>query len=155
MLTPAGPDHAQIASVSGILDYFDLVYQHHFSQERSQVEKSILLNKLFQEHEKILMEPLLEFLRSRKDVQILGTDTVEHRAPIISIRPRTKNIKRVYAGLVKHKLMLGMGNFYAHRPLIDMGIPVDPGVIRISFLHYTCMPEIDQLISGLDMTLNS
>ena len=29
MLTPAGPDHAQIAAASGILDYFDLGYDHH------------------------------------------------------------------------------------------------------------------------------
>ncbi len=49
--------------------------------------------------------------------------------------------------------MLGMGNFYAVRPLMDMNIPTDPGVLRISFIHYTSMQEIDQLIEGLKEAL--
>ena len=31
-LTPAGPDHAQIASAAGIADYFDAVHDHHFEK---------------------------------------------------------------------------------------------------------------------------
>ena len=154
MLTPAGPDHAQIAASSGILDYFDAVYQHHFDEEATPAERNIAVNKLFQDHEKELLEALLDFLRSRDDVQIVGPDQVEDRAPIVSIIPLNKNLKRVYASLTEQKLMLGMGNFYAHRPLIDMDIPRDPGVLRISFLHYTSMEEIDQLIEGLKVALN-
>jgi selenocysteine lyase/cysteine desulfurase len=153
MLTPAGPDHAQIAAASGILDYFDAVYQHHFD-EATPAERNIAVNKLFQDHEKELLEALLDFLRSRDDVQIVGPDHAEDRAPIVSIIPLNKNLKRVYASLTEQKLMLGMGNFYAHRPLIDMDIPRDPGVLRISFLHYTSMEEIDQLIEGLKVALN-
>ena len=51
--------------------------------------------------------------------------------------------------------MLGLGNFYAVRPLMDMGIPRQPGVLRISFLHYTSMEEIDQLIAGLKVALEN
>ena len=28
--TPAGPDHAQIASVNGVIDYFDTIYSYHY-----------------------------------------------------------------------------------------------------------------------------
>ncbi|MEL4456385.1 aminotransferase class V-fold PLP-dependent enzyme [Lutimonas vermicola] len=154
MLTPAGPDHAQIAAASGILDYFDAVYQHHFNEEATPAKRNIAINKLFQEHEKELLERLLEFLRSRDDIQIVGPDHAEDREPIVSIIPKNKNIKKVYASLTDQKLMLGMGNFYAHRPLIDMNIPRDPGVLRISFLHYTTMDEINQLIQGLKVALN-
>ncbi len=154
MLTPAGPDHAQIAAASGILDYFDAVYQHHFDEEATPAERNIAVNKLFHEHEKELLERLLEFLRSRDDIQIVGPDHAEDREPIVSIIPKNKNIKKVYASLTEQKLMLGMGNFYAHRPLIDMNIPRDPGVLRISFLHYTAMDEINQLIQGLEVALN-
>ena len=99
------------------------------------------------------MEPLLDFLRSRDDVQIVGPDNTEARAPIVSIIPLNKKLKKVYASLIKHKLMLGMGHFYAVRPLMDMKIPDQPGVLRISFLHYTSMEEIDQLIEGLKIAL--
>ncbi len=49
--------------------------------------------------------------------------------------------------------MLGIGDFYAVRPLMDMEIPGDPGVIRTSFMHYTSPEEIDQLIEGLKEAL--
>lgn len=153
MLTPAGPDHAQIAAASGILDYFDAVYNHHFDIETNPSERGKAINTLFLEHETMLMETLLEFLRSRNDIKIVGPDTTKNRAPIISIIPTNKNIKKVYTDLTKHKLMLGLGNFYAIRPLIDMNIPAQPGVIRISFLHYTSLDEINQLIEGLKIAL--
>ncbi|WKK65706.1 aminotransferase class V-fold PLP-dependent enzyme [Lutimonas zeaxanthinifaciens] len=153
MLTPAGPDHAQIAAASGILDYFDLVYEHHFKEQANPAVRNRAVNSLFQNHETKLLERLLGFLKSRDDVQIVGPDTSKERAPIVSIIPRKKNIKKVYANLTEHKLMLGMGNFYAVRPLDDMKIPRQPGVIRISFLHYTSMEDIDQLIEGLKNAL--
>ena len=155
MLTPAGPDHAQIAAASGILDYFDAVYEHHFDEKAEPAQRNIALNRLFQEHEKELLERLLDFLRSRDDVQIVGPDSTKERTPIVSIIPSNKNIKKVYATLIKHKLMLGIGNFYAVRPLMDMDIPTQPGVLRISFLHYTSMEEIDQLIEGLNIALEN
>ena len=153
MLTPAGPDHAQIAASSGIIDYFDAVYEHHFTQDANPAGRAAAINKLFQDHEKELMDQLLAFLRSRDDIEIVGPDDSKDRAPIISIVPKNKNIKRVYAQLIEQKIMLGMGNFYAVRPLIDMDIPLQPGVIRISFLHYTTSQEVDQLIEALKVAL--
>ena len=155
MLTPAGPDHAQIAAASGILDYFDAVYEHHFSAQVEPSERSKAINKLFLDHETKLLERLLAFLRSREDIQIVGPETVKDRAPIVAILPLQKDIKKVYAKLINHKLMLGIGNFYAVRPLMDMNIPLQPGVIRISFLHYTNLEEIEQLIIGLKMALDN
>ncbi len=154
MLTPAGPDHAQIAAASGIIDYFNAVYHHHFSNDVSPAERGAVINKLFQDHERELMDQLLRFLNTRNDIEIIGPDKSTNRAPIIAIVPKNKNIKRVYAQLIEQKIMLGMGNFYAVRPLIDMDIPIQPGVIRISFLHYTSSEEVAQLIKALEFVLN-
>jgi len=153
MLTPAGPDHAQIASVSGILDYFDAVYEHHFEDAAGPAERMQALNRLFRAQESALLERLLAFLRSREDIRVLGTTSVEGRAPTIAIIPLKKPHREVYDVLTRHKLMLGIGDFYAVRPLMDMGIPLDPGALRISFLHYTSPQEIDQLIAGLNEAL--
>lgn len=155
MLTPAGPDHAQIAAASGILDYFDAIYKHHFNTEVEPSKKCKAINTLFLEHETMLLDKLLSFLKSRDDIKIVGPETSNNRAPIVSIIPLKKSIKKVYTDLIKHKLMLGIGNFYAVRPLIDMDIPTQPGVIRISFLHYTSLKEIDQLINGLKTVLDT
>lgn len=153
MLTPAGPDHAQIGAVGGILDYFDAVYEHHFDQEANVSQRNNALNKMFREHEKALLEHLLVFLRSRDDIQIVGPDHATRRLPIVSIIPRHKSIAKVYTSLTEHKLMLGTGDFYAIRPLMDMDIPREPGVMRMSFVHYTSMEEINQLIEGLKNAL--
>ena len=155
MITPAGPDHAQIGATSGILDYFDAIYEHHFSEDATPAERNLKLTQLFRQTEKTLMEPLLEFLRSRQDIQILGLDHTEARVPTVAILPLEKDIENVYTSLTKHKLMLGIGDFYAVRPLMDMGIPLDPGVLRMSFLHYTSKEEIDQLIEGLKAALKT
>lgn len=153
MLTPAGPDHAQIASVSGIIDYFDKVHKHHFDEEVTPEIRNNQLRDLFREHETELLETLLDFLRSRDDIEIVGPDSSKERLPIVSIIPKKKKLMAVYEALTKHKLMLGYGDFYAVRPLMDMEIPLKPGVIRMSFLHYTSADEIDQLIEGLKMAL--
>ncbi|MCW5515415.1 aminotransferase class V-fold PLP-dependent enzyme [Muriicola sp. Z0-33] len=153
MLTPAGPDHAQIGAVSGILDYFDAVYEHHFKEEGTAAERNNALNTLFREHETALLEKLLDFLRSRNDVRIVGPEYTESRLPIVSILSLNKSIEEVYKILTEQKLMLGTGDFYAVRPLMDMDIALEPGVLRMSFVHYTSEEEIDQLIAGLKSAL--
>ncbi|NER11412.1 Selenocysteine lyase/Cysteine desulfurase [Muriicola jejuensis] len=153
MITPAGPDHAQIGAVSGILDYYDAVYNRHFKAPASPNNRNTALAGLFREHKQKLLDPLLNFLRSREDVKVIGPESTAHRAPTVSILPLKKNLDDVYAGLVKHRLMLGKGDFYAVRPLMDMEIPRSPGVIRMSFLHYNTSEEIEQLIRGLENSL--
>ena len=108
---------------------------------------------MFRQHENSLLEPLLDFLGTRDDVRIVGPGSMDHRAPIVSILPLGKPVEEVYHALINHRLMLGSGDFYAVRPLKDMKIPADPGVIRMSFLHYTNEAEIDQLIGGLKAVL--
>ena len=154
MLTPAGPDHAQIAAAAGIANYLDAVYAHHFEEAVDAAERGRRLHDLFQTHEKKLLTPLLGWLRNRNDVRIVGPDDPELRAPTVSIIPQKKRISEVVSVLTEHKLMVGSGDFYGVRPLLDMNIPLDPGVLRLSFLHYTSEQEIEQLISGLTAALD-
>ncbi|MFH4967270.1 aminotransferase class V-fold PLP-dependent enzyme [Gaetbulibacter sp. M240] len=153
MLTPAGPDHAQIAAASGVIDYFDAIYEHHFETPAIPAERNRAVNKLFHDHEHELLTHLMNFLRSRNDLHIVGPERAEGRAPIISILPKNKSLDTFYEALTEHKLMLGKGHFYAVRPLNDMEVPTQPGVLRISFLHYTSMADINQLIAGLKSAL--
>lgn len=153
MLTPAGPDHAQIAALEGVLEYFDAIHDHHFGREEDPASRAKALNRLFRAHETDLLKPLMAFIAGRDDLRLAGPGMSSARAPIVSILPLKKSVKEVYDRLTGHQLMLGYGNFYAHRPLLDMGIAVDPGVIRMSFVHYTSHEEIQQLIDGLKHSL--
>jgi selenocysteine lyase/cysteine desulfurase len=152
-MLPAGPDHAQIAAASGVAQYLDTVYEHHFSKAVDQAEKGRRLRKLFQDHERPLLAKLLEWLRQRDDLCIVGPDDPEQRVSTVSIVPKKKSIDEIFTALTAKKLMAGEGNFYAVRPLMGMNIPVNTGVLRLSFLHYTIEDEINQLIDGLSAAL--
>ncbi len=152
-MLPAGPDHAQIAAASGVAEYLDAVYAHHFSQAVDPAEKGRRLKKLFGDHERTLLAKLLAWLRQRDDVFIVGPDDPQRRVPTVSIVPKEKSIDEIFAVLTEKKLMAGQGHFYGVRPLMGMNIPVETGVLRLSFIHYTIEPEIDQLIDGLGAAL--
>jgi selenocysteine lyase/cysteine desulfurase len=57
------------------------------------------------------------------------------------------------AELAPHGIMAGGGDFYAVRPLKAMGIYTDPGVLRISIVHYTSEAEVERLMTALDHIL--
>jgi selenocysteine lyase/cysteine desulfurase len=50
--------------------------------------------------------------------------------------------------------MTGSGHFYAVRAIEEMQINIHTGVLRMSFIHYTTMHEIEQLIGALKIALN-
>jgi selenocysteine lyase/cysteine desulfurase len=153
ILTPAGPDHAQIAAVSGVTDYLDAVYAHHFEEQVEAAARGRKLHELFSEHEQSLLTPLLDFLKTRDDVRIIGPDDPAIRAATVTILPLRKSVAEVAAALEKEKLMVGTGDFYGVRPLTEMKIDLNPGAIRMSFIHYTTLAEIEHLISGLTIAL--
>ena len=100
-----------------------------------------------------MLKPLLAFLKSRNDVRIIGPDDAELRAATVSIIPLSKSVAEVARSLCSDKLMVGRGDFYSVRPLREMSIDLDSGVLRLSFVHYTSRAEIDKLIRGLDNAL--
>ena len=152
-MLPAGPDHAQIAAASGVAHYLDTVYEHHFPEGADQAEKGRHLKQLFQDHERRLLAGLLEWLRQRDDIYIVGPDDPDLRVPTVSIVPKKKSIDEIFKVLTAKKLMVGQGHYYGVRPLMGMNIPTDTGVLRLSFLHYTIEDEINQLIDGLSAAL--
>ena len=153
-MVPAGPDHAQIASVSGLADYLDGVFAHHFNGDAAPDQRGRQIQKMFQAYEADLLTPLMDWLRNRDDIIIVGPDDPELRAPTVSIIPKRKSIQEVFSKLTDQKLMVGQGHFYGVRPLMGMNIPIDKGVLRLSFVHYTLRDEVAQLIKGLKAALD-
>ena len=74
------------------------------------------------------------------------------RAPTIALKTQSHPMEIANA-LAEHGIMAGASDFYAVRPLGAMNIPIDPGVLRLSFVHYTAKEDIDALITALDQTL--
>jgi selenocysteine lyase/cysteine desulfurase len=150
--TPAGPDHAQIAAMAGIADYIDALYTRHFSTNLAADGRARRVHDLMRGQEVALMRPLLDYLRGRNDIRLLGPAAPEARAPTIALA-HARPGEDLARDLAAHRIMAGGGDFYARRLVEALGIDADHGVLRLSFLHYTSPAEIDQLIEALDQVL--
>ena len=152
-LTPAGPDHAQIAAARGVTDYFDAVYGHHYGTDAdAQTEvavKAKAVHDLFRGAELARLEGLLEFLNAHPKVRIIGPKTLENRAPTVSIVAEGRASSELVEALAERGIMCAHGHFYAARLLDALGIGGD-GVLRLSFVHYTSEGDVAQLIGALN-----
>jgi cysteine desulfurase family protein (TIGR01976 family) len=152
--TPAGPDHAQIVSVNGVIDYFEKVYEHHFgAQEVSAVSKTNKVRALFQHAERHNLQPLLDFLSQRKNVRLIGKDQTKKRAPTVSFTVEGRDPQEVAKALAQRNIGIGNGHCYAYRLIEALGIPLERGVVRTSFVHYTRQEEVQRLLGALDEIL--
>ncbi len=152
-LVPAGPDHAQVAAAAGIADYLDAIHAHHFPDAAPPAERGRRVHELFRQAEKARLAPLLEWLSHHPDVRIVGPADPAIRVPTVSVTTQTHSTAFVARQLAEEGIMAGHGHFYAVRPLDAMGIPRDPGVLRMSFVHYTTNEEVTRLITALDNIL--
>lgn len=147
--TPAGPDHAQIASVNGVIDYLEAVHDHHFESDVDLAEKGRRVHGLFEQREHELVEPLLNFLNDHPKVSIVGKNTVQNRAPTVSFTVSGQSSMDVASKLGKENIGVGVGHCYAYRLIEALGINIDDGLVRTSLVHYTSEAEVAGLIETL------
>ena len=152
-LVPAGQDHAQVAACAGVIDYLDDLYAHHGGPSATPVERGRAVHDMFRAHETRLADRLLRYLAGRDDVRVAGPTDATRRAPTVSIVPLRRPVADVAESLVRSRMMVGVGDFYAPRLLDEMRIPTKPGVLRMSFIHYTNEEEVQRLIDALDFAL--
>lgn len=149
--TPAGPDHAQVAASAGMADYYDALAAHH-GITGTPVERTVAIHDLMRTHETNLLQPLLDYLADKNTVRLIGPRDAATKAPTVAVElagPGEAAAER----LAEHGIMTGGGDFYGARPLQSMGINLDKGVLRLSFVHYTSEAEVNALLNALDKTL--
>ncbi|MFT3973977.1 MAG: aminotransferase class V-fold PLP-dependent enzyme [Amaricoccus sp.] len=154
-LTPAGPDHAQVAALAGVADYVEALDRRHFPGEPAGLRQaSARVRGLMRAHETRLLQPLLDWAAARNDVRLVGPADAGRRVPTVSMVCAQPGAA-VAAALAPHGVMAGGGDFYAVRLLQALGIEPDHGVLRLSFVHYTSAAEVGQAIAGLDAVLDA
>jgi selenocysteine lyase/cysteine desulfurase len=153
--TPAGPDHAQIAAVNGVMDYMEAVALRHGAGGKPIPAQAALVRNLFREHETALLQPLLDYLSSHSSVRLIGRKRAAERAPTVAFTVAGLSSVDLAQHLSELKLGVGVGNFYAYRLLKDLGIDTEDGAVRASFVHYTSPEEVGRLVEALDQLLPS
>ena len=150
-LVPAGPDHAQIAASAGIADYLERVaaIAGDTTEGANPFRRA---HAAMRAQEVVLLAPLLDYVRGRNDLRLIGPSDPERRAPTVSIALNEPGVAAAER-LAKHKIMASGGHFYAYRLLQGVGVAPEQGVLRVSFTHYTTPAEVEQLIKALDAEL--
>ncbi len=151
--TPAGPDHAQIAAVNGVIDYMDAVADHHGQGGQPVGARAAAVRELFRAHETALLQPLLDYLSQHPQIRLIGRTRAVGRAPTVSFTAKDRDSAGIAARLAVENIGIGVGNFYAYRLMQALGIDAEDGAVRLSFVHYTTKVEVDRLIRELDAIL--
>lgn len=149
--TPAGPDHAQIAACAGMADYIDaLAARHGVTGDAAARNRGV--HDLMRAQEEAVIQPLLDYLKQRNDVRLLGPRDAARRAPTVAVE-LDRAAEPVSEELGRNGIACWAGDFYAVRPLQALGIDLDKGVLRMSAVHYTSADEVARLIAALDRVL--
>ncbi len=151
-LNPGGPNHEELSCLIGVYEYFNNLYEHHFpDQDASTRGKIEAVNELIAKHEMEIANPLLDYINTRDDINLIGKTKISNkdRAPTIAFTIKNKSSKDVSSELVKNGIATRNDNFYAWRCLKALGINVDDGVVRTSMVHYNTHEDVSNLISAL------
>jgi len=157
-LTPAGPDHVEIGAAGGIIDYYEAIHRHHFSEKVGAIDLVARIGEvfaLFAAHEQRLMTPLIEFLVERDGVTIVGSESSDHsvRAPTVAFHSSKVLSVDIYTALINAEISCGYGHFYARRLVEALGLDPEDGVVRLSMAHYNTHTDITRAITTLNQVL--
>jgi cysteine desulfurase family protein (TIGR01976 family) len=152
--TPAGPDHAQIAAVNGVIDYLDALHDRHFGAGQGDpAERARAVCGLLRSRETELLRSVLDFLAEREGVRLIGRRRAGERAPTVAFSSDRVTSQQIAKSLAAMNIGVGAGDFYGYRLVEALGYDMDDGVVRASFVHYTSPEEIQRLIEALDSLL--
>ena len=125
------------------------LFSVYWSQPRKKIK---LINEIIAQHEEELANPILDYIDSSKNFNLIGKNKIlnKNRAPTISFYSNNKSSEEISKFLVKNKIATRNDNFYAWRCLKALGIDTDDGVVRVSLVHYNKKNEVNKIINILD-----
>jgi len=106
----------------------------------------------FEQHENALAERLLQWLRTKTNVRIIGRPAADdsRRVPTISFVVAGMASQAVVSHVDRFGIGIRFGDFYARRLIEALGLQAQGGVVRVSMAHYNTLGEIDRLVGHLD-----
>ncbi|TPW10654.1 MAG: hypothetical protein FD129_1856, partial [bacterium] len=145
-----GCNHEACAGLVGLGRYLNFAAGRP-EEEPCRRETIVTAFRHFGELELPLQARLLEWLRGRKGVRIIGPATAgPERVPVISFRVEGRSSAAICREIDATEVALRQGHMYAYRLCTALGIDPEDGVVRVSLLHYNTPAEVERLIGILD-----
>ena len=147
-----GPSHEGCAGLLGLSDYLAKVAgAKEGSLSRSDIDRAF---EIMAACEQPVQARLLEYLRSREDVRIVGPEVDgPARVGTISFVHAEKSSRAVTEVVDRTEIGIRHGHMYAYRLCEALDLDPADGVVRVSLVHYNTPDEIERLIAVLDRVL--
>uniref|UniRef100_UPI002869AC17 aminotransferase class V-fold PLP-dependent enzyme n=1 Tax=Deinococcus sp. TaxID=47478 RepID=UPI002869AC17 len=102
-------------------------------------------------YEALLAGLLLDYLRSKPRVRVIGPDSADPdvRVATISFVVEGRPSSDFPQALDEHHIAIRYGHFYARRLVDGLGLDPVEGVVRVSMAHYTTVQDVQRLIEQL------
>ena len=149
-LEPGNTNYELAWGSAGIVDYLDALGGG--SGDRASVDRAFAE---IAEHETLLGEKLLSYLRDRNDVRIIGRrdSAKERRVPTISFKVEGRDAAEIVRAVEPDRIGIRFGDFHSRRLIEYLGLADQNGVVRVSMVHYNTLEEVDRLIGSLDRAM--
>lgn len=137
-------------STLGIIEYYEEVYQHHFSKTPN-IDFTEKISKTFDLialHEEKLAALLLNYLNQVPEIRIIGIPKAEavKRVPTISFVHTELKSDEIVKKVDGHRIGIRFGDFYAKKLIESLSLKENNGVVRVSLVHYNSIDEVRKLI---------
>lgn len=154
---PGGCNYELTYGLGGIPDYFLALDAHHFPRAAvwTEAERFKSAFDLIAEHEELLAETLLEWLRDQPEITIIGESTSDRtkRVPTIAFIHDKWKSSALVEKIDPHHIGIRFGDFYAKKLIHDLGLEEKDGVVRVSLVHYNSVEEVKRLIAVFEQEL--
>ena len=152
---PGGPSHEGCAGLLALWSYLAPLAGRSADEapNREGIEEAY---RRISELENMLQARLIEYLRSKPDLRIIGPEqSSPNRVATVSFVHHRKKSAEIVRAVNAKGYGIRFGHFYAYRlcdRLAQEGVlhDAEDGVIRVSMLHYNTLDEIDGLIKCLE-----
>lgn len=152
-LQPGNPNYELSYGSAGIAEYLDELGGRAGSSAaastRSRIETAF---EAIADHESRLAERLIGFLRSKRDVRLIGLPAVDKasRVPTVSFVVPGRDSQTIVSHIDRLGIGIRYGDFHSRRLIEHLDLMRGNGVVRVSMVHYNTLDEVDRLIAGLD-----
>lgn len=153
-LNPGLVNHEEVASLQGLVEYFEYLHLHHFKKQADTFYKCVKdVFELIVEYESELAECFLKNFGSSSNIQLIGriNSNIKERSPTYCLQIKNdKTPKENTVSLADKNIAVQSGSFYAWRCLKAIGIDPATGPLRVSMVHFNTIDEVERLNSAIN-----
>jgi cysteine desulfurase family protein (TIGR01976 family) len=145
-------NHECLAGLIAAIDYIADVGRHHDPEVKTRREAILLAYEVFRQHERHLVEQLINGLLAIPGLTFYGIKDAERcdqRTPTVAIRMEGYTPRELATHLAERGLFTWDGNYYAIDLAERLGVQQSGGMLRIGLAHYNTGEEVERLLAEL------